>query len=50
MARDLMLGQRWLASPAATLRLNSADLFLGTLSDCQWSQAKCFAKNTICPT
>ena len=41
---------RWLASPAATFRLNSADLFRGTLSDFQFALCSCFARNTICPT
>ena len=30
----------WLASPAATLRLNSAEPLRGTLSVCQWSPAE----------
>jgi hypothetical protein len=30
---------RWLASPVATLRLNSADWLRGTLSDLHWPPA-----------
>lgn len=40
----------WLISRVATLRLNSADRFRGTLSDCHLSCAKCLASITICPT
>jgi hypothetical protein len=41
---------RWLTSPVTTLRLYSAEPLRGTLSDCQLSEAKCFASRTICPT
>jgi hypothetical protein len=40
---------RWLASPASTRRLNSADCRRGTLRDCHSSFLKCLARSTICP-
>src|SRR5437763_11909907 len=39
----------WLASPASTLRVNSADLLRGTDNDFHPLALKCFARKTICP-
>src|ERR1039458_6742471 len=40
---------RWIFPAAATLWLNSADLFLGTVRDFHCSPRKCLASMTICP-